>query len=132
MSAFDPKRTSGEWRTAGGTGIQNKRCYSRLSGVTTEQHRPEISGMTHAWARDELQAVLMGTTLALGGLSFRSKGGEMLKVLIVGLFTLVLVGGAAAQTSCPNRGTPFCRRVQARERSSGPGARADDQEVGER
>jgi hypothetical protein len=29
----------------------------------------------------------------------------MLKVLIVGLFTLVLVGGADAQTSCPNRGT---------------------------
>ena len=29
----------------------------------------------------------------------------MLKVLIVGLFTLVLVGSADAQTACPNRGT---------------------------
>jgi hypothetical protein len=29
----------------------------------------------------------------------------MLKVVIAGLFTLALIGGADAQTSCPNRGT---------------------------
>jgi hypothetical protein len=37
----------------------------------------------------------------------------MLKVLIVGLFTLVLVGSADAQTSCPNRGTiVYCPKGQ--------------------
>ena len=32
------------------------------------------------------------------------EGEEMLKVLIVGLFTLVLVGSATAQTTCPQGG----------------------------
>jgi hypothetical protein len=37
----------------------------------------------------------------------RSRGAAMLKVLVVGLFTLVLVGSADAQSTCPNRGRSF-------------------------
>jgi hypothetical protein len=52
---------------AGGTVA--RKCavhYSRLSVVTAKQHMPEINGMPPLWARDQLQAVLMETTVTLG------------------------------------------------------------------
>jgi hypothetical protein len=43
----------------------------------------------------------------------KSKGEKMLKVLIAGLFTLVLVGSATAQTTCPQGGTlVYCPKGQ--------------------